>query len=225
MNGEASNPKGPPAVDRRTLAREALSKTSRWPWTDRRVARLDSALRHRQIDFTVVLENVHDTHNISAVLRTCDAIGIQTVHMIYTAEDPPQGRFARRVSAGTAKWIDCVQWESVEGCYAALRNQGLRVLATAFTDTAISIFEEDLTQPVAVIFGNEMRGLSEDATSQADGELFIPMVGMVQSLNISVSCAVTLYEAYRQRVLAGAYDQPTLSDDVIRRTLEHWLKR
>ncbi len=225
MTGEPLDGKTPRAVDRRTLAAESPSRDSKWPRTDRRVARLAGALRHRQSDFTVVLENVHDLYNISAVMRTCDAVGIQTVHIIYTIEEQPHGRLARTISAGTAKWIDRVWWDSVEACYAELRNQQMRVLATELSESAHSIFDEDFTQPVALVFGNEMRGLSAEAVAQADGGLFIPMVGMVQSLNVSVSCAVTLYEAHRQRLLAGSYDQPTLSEQTMEAMLQEWLKR
>jgi tRNA (guanosine-2'-O-)-methyltransferase len=219
------NPPGPPAVDRKVLSNAPFTKSTRWPRTDRRVARLESALRHRQPDLTVVLENVHDLHNVSAVMRTCDAVGIQTLHFVYTYEQPPENVLARRVSAGTAKWLDFHRWDSVESCFASLRSQGMRVLATALSDAAISIYETDFTAAAALVFGNEMRGLSDDAISESDGAIYIPMVGMVQSLNISVSCAVTLYEAYRQRLDAGAYDGPRMSQSDIDRTLDEWLKR
>jgi tRNA (guanosine-2'-O-)-methyltransferase len=225
MNDRRSNPPGPPAVDRKDLARESFSKTTKWPRTDRRVARLESALRHRQPDLAVVLENVHDLHNVSAVMRTCDAVGIQTLHLIYTYEMPPENFIARRVSAGTAKWLDLEQWDSVQGCYESLRAAGLQVLAAALSETANSIFDQDFTQPVAVVFGNEMRGLSDEAIAGADREIAIPMVGMVQSLNISVSCAVTLYEAHRQRLAAGAYDAPRLTQAEIEHRLSDWLRR
>ncbi|CAN5724285.1 tRNA (guanosine(18)-2'-O)-methyltransferase TrmH [soil metagenome] len=226
MSGSPSkNAMGPRAVDRKELSKASFTKTTKWPRTDRRVSRLESALRHRQPDLAVVLENVHDLHNVSAVMRTCDAVGIQTLHLINSYDGLPENELARRVSAGTAKWLDCVRWQSVEDCYGSLRDEGMRVLATALTETAHSIFEQDFSQPAAVVFGNEMRGLSDEAISQADGGVYIPMVGMVQSLNISVSCAVTLYEVHRQRLAAGAYDSPRLSQDIIDATLEQWLKR
>ena len=136
--------------------------------TDRRIARLESALRHRQPDLTVILENVHDLHNVSAVMRTCDAVGIQTLHLIYTYEMPPENIIARRVSAGTAKWLELVQWDSVQTCYESLRAGGMQVLAAALSETANSIFDQDFTQPVAVVFGNEMRGLSDEAIAEAE---------------------------------------------------------
>ena len=225
MTGPDSNPKGPAAIDRKVLSKQAFSKTTRWPRTDRRVARLESALRHRQPDLSVVLENIHDRHNVSAVLRTCDAVGIQTVHLIYTYEQPPEDTLGRRASAGTVKWMNCVQWSSVEACFDTLKAAGMRVLTTALSETAKSIYGVDFTQPVAVVFGNEMRGLSDVAIQQSDGCIYIPMVGMVQSLNVSVSCAVAMYEAHRQRLVAGTYDQPQLSREMIDSMLEEWLKR
>jgi tRNA (guanosine-2'-O-)-methyltransferase len=215
----------PIAVDRRTLAKEMPPKTSKWPRTDRRVARLTAALQNRQPDLTVVLENVHDMHNVSAVLRSCDAVGVQDVHLIYTVEELPQEAFARRIAAGAAKWIDTYRWESVAACYAVLRAEKKQIIATAFTDRAKKLYDFDLARPTALVFGNEMRGLTDDAVEQADHHLVIPMVGMVQSLNISVSCAVTLYEAYRQRAQAGAYEQPSYSESEISHRLDAWLKK
>jgi tRNA (guanosine-2'-O-)-methyltransferase len=215
----------PPAVDRKELAKTQPERSGAWPRTDRRVARLQAALRRRQPDLTIVLENVHDIHNLSAVLRSCDAVGIQTIHLVYTIEEPPREKFARRVAAGTAKWVDTVRWRSIDACFASLRAEGKHILATGFTDRAVSLYDANLTVPVAIVFGNEMRGLTPEAIAQSDGELYIPIVGMVQSLNISVSCAVTLYEAFRQRLSAGAYDQPALSEAEMAAMLDAWLER
>ena len=216
---------GPPAVDRKELARNPPSPSEVWPRSDRRVARLQSALRRRQPDATVVLENVHDIYNVSAVLRTCDAVGVPEIHLVYTADDPPRGRFARRVAAGAAKWVDSVRWSSINACYDHLRDRGMVILATDFSELASSIHETDLTGPVALVYGNEMRGLSSEAISGADSEICIPMMGMVQSLNISVSCAVTLYELQRQRAAVGGYDSPKLSEDAMQEQLHLWLKK
>ncbi|MGD9714589.1 MAG: TrmH family RNA methyltransferase, partial [Thermomicrobiales bacterium] len=202
---------GPRAVDRKELAKNPPAPSDTWPRTDRRVARLLAALRRRQPDVAVVLEDVHDVYNVSAVLRTCDAVGVPEVHLVYTVEDPPRGRFARRVAAGTAKWVDTIRWDSIGECYGHLRKRGHQILATGFSDDARSIHHTDFTVPVAMVFGNEMRGLTQEAMGQADGEIYIPMMGMVQSLNISVSCAVTLYELRRQRDVAGFYASPGLS--------------
>jgi tRNA (guanosine-2'-O-)-methyltransferase len=214
-----------PAVDRRQLAREQEPKTSRWPRTARRQRRIQQVLEHRQRDLTVVLENVHDSHNISAVLRSCDAVGVLTVHTIYTEEEPPQQAFARTSSASAAKWIAVQQHESVAACYEELRTSGFLIAATALTADSRDLYEVDLSLPIALVFGNEMRGISDDALDAADLAISIPMMGMVQSLNISVACAIALYEALRQRRLNGGYGTPTLSAEERSSLAEEWFKR
>ena len=214
-----------PAVDRRELTASSLGKTSKWPRTTRRQQRIAGVLRRRQPDLTVVLENVHDPHNVSSVLRTCDAVGVLSVHLIYSVEEPPAGSFARTTSASAAKWIETARYSSVAECYAALRQRRFTVLATAFESDAHDLYEVDLCRPTAVVFGNEMRGVSEEAVAEADGHVVIPMLGMVQSLNISVACAVTLYEAMRQRREAGHYRQAKLSNTELRQLEEGWLKK
>lgn len=212
-------------ADRRELAKEAPVKASRWPRTERRQRRIAEALRRRQPDLTVVLENVHDPHNVSAVLRSCDAVGVLRVHLVYTIETPPTEPFARTTSASAAKWIEVVRHRSIADCYRTLRDAGLTILATALGPQSRDLYEVDLRRPIALAFGNEMRGLSEEAIACADEVVAIPMVGLVQSLNISVACAVALYEAMRQRRQAGDYDRPKLSEPELQRLMEEWLQR
>jgi tRNA (guanosine-2'-O-)-methyltransferase len=188
--------------------------------TGRRIARLRSALEHRQPDLHLVIENVHDPHNVSAVLRTCDAVGVGTVHLVYTYEKFP--RIGRTSSASAYKWTNLVRHESIEECYAALRREGCRIYATDLTERAVDLYELELAEPVAIVFGNEHRGVSDEASKLADGNLRIPMVGLIQSLNISVACAVTLYEAHRQRAVAGRYAASALPAEVIEATLAEW---
>jgi tRNA (guanosine-2'-O-)-methyltransferase len=221
----ASLEHGSGAIDRRTLAKQAAPKEQRWPRTQRRQERVRTVLSRRQPDLTVVLENVHDPHNVSAVLRTCDAVGILEVHAVYTIEAPPDMLFARQTSASAVKWVAVRQHRSIEDCYRTLRLAGMSILATALAPEATDLYEIDLASPVALVFGNEMRGVSEQALQLADGALSIPMVGMVQSLNISVACAVCLYEAFRQRQARGAYDQSKLPEDALKRLENDWLKR
>ncbi|HEX5500553.1 MAG TPA: RNA methyltransferase [Thermomicrobiales bacterium] len=213
------------ATDRRELARQAAPKAGRWPRTERRAERVSAVLARRQADLTVVLENVHDPHNVSAVLRSCDAVGVLRAHAVYTVEAPPLGAFARTTSASAAKWIEVVRHDSIGACYDWLRAAGFAIYATALEATSDDLYEVDLTQPVALVFGNEMRGVSDEARERADRSIAIPMMGMVQSLNISVACAVTLYEALRQRRAAGAYDRPTLAPGAIAALRDDWLRR
>ena len=213
------------AVDRRTLSVERPEKGTRWPRTPRRVERVRSVLARRQPDLTVVLENIHDPHNVSAILRSCDAVGVLRAHAVYTIEEAPANAFARQTSASAAKWVEVKRHSSIRDCFERLRGEGFTILATSIEPSARNLFDWDLSRPVALVFGNEMRGVSEEAVELADAAIEIPMAGMVQSLNVSVACAVSLYEAYRQRAIAGAYDVPKLSAERLQTLEEEWLRR
>ncbi|HEX3723319.1 MAG TPA: RNA methyltransferase, partial [Nitrolancea sp.] len=160
------------------------------PITERRRSRMIEVLEQRQPDLTVVIENVHDPHNISAVLRSCDAVGIATVHLVYTIEERP--RLNRVVSGGALRWLEIADHPSIESCFETLRCQGFTIYATHLDENRLELFDLDLTRPTALVFGNEKRGVSPEAVEAADATMVIPMMGMVQSLNISVACAVTL---------------------------------
>ena len=180
-------------------------------------------LERRQPDLTVILENVHDPHNVSAVLRSCDAVGIATVHLIYNVEERPE--LSRGVSGSALRWLDIVDHDSIDDCYATLRRQGFRIYATHLDENRVELFDLDLTGPAALVFGNEQRGVSTEAIEGADATVIIPMMGMVRSLNISVACAVSLYEALRQRRAANLYQRPRLSTSEINTRLDRWLRR
>jgi tRNA (guanosine-2'-O-)-methyltransferase len=213
------------AADRRLLSRTQLPKPQCWPRTQRRQARIRAALSRRQPDLTVVLENVHDPHNVSAILRSCDGVGVLRAHAVYTIEKPPAGAFARQTSASAAKWVDVERHESIAACYDQLREGGFTILVTSIGPESRTLFDWDLAGPVALVFGNEMRGVSEEARALADGAIEIPMAGMVQSLNVSVACAICLYEAFRQRMAAGDYVTPKLTTTELRLLEDDWLRR
>ena len=217
--------RGPNAVDRRTLASASSPRPHRWPRTTRRQARIAGVLSRRQPDLTVVVEDVHDAHNVSAILRGCDAVGVLRAHAVYTTEEAPPGAFKRTTSAGAAKWVDVERHASIASCFERLRSEGFTILVTAFGEGARPLYDWDLSGPVAIVFGNEMRGVSDEAVALADGGIEIPMAGMVQSLNVSVASAVCLYEAFRQRLQSGAYDAPRLDDEMLGALEEDWLHR
>ncbi len=191
--------------------------------TPRRYRRFLATLARRQPDLTVLLENIHDPFNMSAVLRTCDAVGVGRVHLLYTRETPP--RISSRVSSSAEKWQQVYRHRSVEAACTALRAQGLRLYATGIRPDARPPYAVDLTGPVAIILGNENRGVSEEMSAQADEVLVLPMRGMVQSVNVTVAAAMCLYEAQRQRALAGLYDRPRLPEEEWRALLQEWLER
>jgi tRNA (guanosine-2'-O-)-methyltransferase len=182
-------------------------------------------LARRQPDLTVVLENVHDPHNVSAILRSCDGVGVLRAHAVYSTEEPPPGAFARQTSASAAKWVEVERHGSVADCYKRLRAEGFSILVTSIGPDSRPLYDWDLRQPVALLYGNEMRGVSSEARDMADGAIRIPMAGMVESLNVSVACAVCLYEAFRQRTAAGDYENPKLDADRLRALEEDWLGR
>ncbi len=217
-------PRSMRAANRQTLPPDP-TKTSKYPRTGRRAERIAHVLGRRQLDLTVILENVHDPHNIGAVLRSCDAVGILSVHTIYSVEERPTRAYARSTSGSASKWIEIHHHDSVEKCYPVLRSNGFRILVTALTDKSVDLYDTTLTSPTAIVFGNEKRGASDEAIAAADGAILIPMMGMVESLNISVACAVTLFEALRQRRAAGLYDQPSLSEPRLMQMQHDWLTR
>jgi tRNA (guanosine-2'-O-)-methyltransferase len=212
-------------TDRRELAKVAPPKEARFPRTRRRLERIRDVLERRQPDLTIVLENVHDPHNLAAVLRSCDAVGAMRVYYTLDVDTKPHRAFSRRSSGSAAKWIDIFEYPAIEDCYIQLREQGFAILATGGGPTAQPMSDIDLTIPIAIVLGNEMRGLSDAAIEGADQIVTIPMVGMIRSLNISVACAVLLYEAFRQRNAAGFYDAPRLDQSRIDSLAEIWEKR
>jgi tRNA (guanosine-2'-O-)-methyltransferase len=173
--------------------------------TNERRERLEAVLAKRQNDLTVVLENVFDPHNISAVMRSCDAIGIQEIYVLNT-KIPRHKKWGFRSSSSAAKWLTVHQFENAEECFSKLRERYPKILTTHLSSDAVSLYQMDLSLPTALVFGNEHSGLSDEIREMADGNFIIPQVGMISSLNISVACAVTLYEAFRQKVVAGHYD-------------------
>jgi tRNA (guanosine-2'-O-)-methyltransferase len=177
--------------------------------TEERKQKIESVLNRRQTNLTIVMEDVQDPRNITAVMRTADAVGIQDIYVINTGK-PTQKKFGYKSSSGVSKWITLHQFNSVEECFQELRKRFTVILTTHLSSDAIDLYSIDFTQSVALVFGNEQDGVSEQASALADGNFIIPQVGMVQSLNISVACAVSIYEAYRQKKKAGHYEQSTM---------------
>jgi tRNA (guanosine-2'-O-)-methyltransferase len=184
--------------------------------TPERLERINTMLDKRQPDLTVCMEGVHKTHNLAAVVRTCDAIGVSDVHAVWKSEETEvRGGSA----AGSQNWLDVHNHFKTIDAINALKAQGMQILVTNLSDTAVDFREIDYTKPTAIILGQEKFGASKTALELADQDIVIPMVGMVQSLNVSVACSVVLYEAQRQRQIAGMYDLPRLSAERRQRTL------
>ena len=189
--------------------------------TPKRTAKLTSVLRHRQSTLTVVMENVYDPHNISAVTHTCDAVGIQDIYILNT-KIPRHKKFGSKSSSSAAKWMTIYQFTNAEECFEALRKNYEHIYATHLASDAISLYKIDFTKSVALVFGNEHDGVSEEILKLVDGNFIIPQVGVIQSLNISVACAVSIYEAFRQKTIAGHYEAPSLSQQRMSELMKEW---
>lgn len=178
-------------------------------------------LRQRQPNLTVVMEDIHDPHNVSAILRSADAVGIPEVQLLYINEQFP--KLGKKSSASAVKWVKRRSFISIKECYDQLHEGGFVIYATHLGARSQSLYELDLTKNVALVFGNEHRGVSSEAAKLADENFQIPMVGMIQSLNVSVACAVSLYEAFRQRQAASV--KKNFSSQEIKRLYSEWMKK
>lgn len=189
--------------------------------TTERFERLTNVLNKRQPDITVVLENVFDPHNIAAVMRTCDAVGLQDIYILNN-KIPPHRKMSSKTSSSAAKWLTVHQFTDPLACFAELRKHYKKIYTTHLSSDAVSLHQLNLTESVALIFGNEHSGVSEEIIAMADGNFIIPQVGIIKSLNISVACAVTLYEAYRQKLEAGHYNTPKLEGEKLTTLRNEW---
>lgn len=186
--------------------------------TPERYARIQEMLTSRQPDLTVCMEQVHKPHNISAVIRTADAVGVHEVHAVW-----PTSRMRTLVSsaAGSNSWVQVKTHRTIADAVSHLKTQGMQILATNLSAKAVDFREVDYTRPTCILLGQEKTGITQEALALADQDIIIPMIGMVQSLNVSVASALILYEAQRQRQNAGMYQREAgmLDDDEQQRLL------
>jgi len=179
--------------------------------TPERTERIKTVLSRRQKDVTLVMDNIWDPHNVSAILRSCDAFGLFRVHLYYTTEKWPE--LGKKSSASAKKWVERVCHDSAPEMLAGFAQAGVQVIRTGFSASARPLYDFDFTRPTAVILSNEHRGAGPELIEQVAQELYIPMQGMVQSLNVSVAAAVILYEMFSQRRRAGLLDSPAFSPE------------
>lgn len=189
--------------------------------TPERTERLNYVLSKRQPGLTIVLENVSDPHNISAVMRTCDAVGVQDIYILNTKIGLHE-MWSAKASSSAAKWLTVHQFTNAVECFAALRQHFSKIYTTHLSTDAVDMYNLNFTESIALVFGNEHSGVSEEIISMADGNFIIPQVGIIKSLNISVACAVTLYEAYRQKKNAGHYDNIKLTGETYQNLKTQW---
>jgi len=163
--------------------------------TDKRKETFQKVLENRTRHFTVVLEDIFQPHNSSAVIRSCDVFGLQDVHII---QNKYSSKVSRHVAKGSQKWLDIKKHNqsatNTQDCLDALRNDGYQIIATTPHNESCILHEFDITKKSAFVFGVEKEGVSEFTMNQADGYLKIPMVGFTESLNISVAAAIILQD-------------------------------
>ncbi len=187
--------------------------------TPERYENLKKVLSLRQLDLTVLMDGVHKPHNFNAIIRTCDAVGVFGAHYV-----PVKGGYKpfSITAKGSQKYIEAKKHLKVEHAIKELKGQGMQILAAHLSKEAVDFRTIDYTQPTAVVMGSELRGIEADTARLVDKHITIPMMGMVESLNVSVACAVILHEAQQQRLDAGMYKERSLSDEDYERLLFEW---
>ncbi|MAZ89319.1 MAG: tRNA (guanosine(18)-2'-O)-methyltransferase TrmH [Cellvibrionaceae bacterium] len=187
--------------------------------TPERYQTICRVLQQRQPDLTVITDEVHKGRNLSAIIRTCDAVGIGRFHCV----EPKLGyRAFRGTALGSHKWVDTVLHNDVAVGLKSLKSNGFNVVAAHLSDKAVDFREVDYTRPTALLMGTEKAGVSAEALAHVDQEIVIPMMGMVESFNVSVACAIILTEAQRQRQQAGMYEVSRIPQDEYEQTLFRW---
>lgn len=171
--------------------------------TSERYQKIKATLQRRQPDLTVVMENVNKAHNLAAIARTCDAVGIPEIHATTRFDTL---NLTQDAASGSGRWVNVVTHDNIDLACALLRSQKQQILTAHFSDDAVDFRTIDFTIPTAIVVGQELFGISEQALNNADKSIIIPMYGMVHSLNVSVATAIILYEAQRQRNVKGMYN-------------------
>ncbi len=191
--------------------------------TPERRARIEQVLAQRQSDLTLVLANIHDPHNVSAIYRSCDAFAVPEVHLYYT--DTAFPALAKKTSASARKWVDTQRHSDKKSLFSALKAKEMQILATACTPTAKPLSQWNFTKPTAIIMGNEHSGVAKELVEDIDGELYIPMRGMIQSFNVSVAAAIILAEASRQRDALKMYEKISYKPCEYAKRVTDWLEK
>jgi tRNA (guanosine-2'-O-)-methyltransferase len=196
--------------------------------TVNRREKVKKVLKKKQTDLTLVFENVSNPHNIYAITRTCDSVGIMEIYAIYNEgnEMPDAKKSGKKSSSSGNKWIKINYYSDIIECINALKSKGYTICCTNLREgSSRSIYDFDFTNKVAIVVGNERFGVSKKVTEVSDYNIYIPMIGMIRSLNVSVATAVILYEAYRQREAKGFYDKCQLETSEYNKLYEEWIRK
>lgn len=187
--------------------------------TPERFKKIQTVLSRRQPDLTVLTDEVHKQHNMSAIIRSCDAFGVPEVHCVWPSDEY---RTFNGTAAGSGDWVKVNTHCSTESAIVNLQKQGFKVCAAHFSDKAIAFRDYDFTQPTAILMGAELEGVNQKAAQLCDEHLIIPMQGMVQSFNVSVATSLLLAEAQYQREQAGMYSTMRMKSKTYQKTCFEW---
>ncbi|WP_456488356.1 TrmH family RNA methyltransferase [Caminibacter pacificus] len=186
--------------------------------SEERLNKMKRILETRQDTLRVFMDYVYSPHNLSAIVRTCDAVNVGKLYYRHQKKV----KLNNEITMGAHKWIFHEYVDDIEKFYKDIKSQGYQVVVTLLDEDTVNFREVDYTKPTLIVLGNEVDGASETSIKYADKKVIIPMYGMSQSLNVSVANAVILYEAQRQRAAKGMYDKPQLPQEIIEKTLKKW---
>ncbi len=172
-------------------------------------------MNKRQPDLTICMEKLHKPENIAAVMRTCDAVGVHTVHAVMNENTI----IPKKIAMGSERWVNLRTHTTIEEALDYFKTNSIQILSTSLSNNAVDFREVDYTLPTVIVIGSEMFGVSQQTNLAATKCITIPMLGMVQSLNVSVATALILYEAQRQRQNQLMYSKPRLPRDEYQRLL------
>ena len=187
-----------------------------------RLQKIKACLDKRQPDLSVITDYMHKPHNVSAVMRTCDATGVFSLHAVMPEDESFRARSG--IAMGSDKWLDVTVHTHIDKAMGHLKDNDFNIVAVHKSERSGNFREIDYCRKTAVLFGAELYGVSEQAAQLADAHVSIPMQGMVESYNVSVAAAIVLTEAQRQREEAGMYRERRLDDDTYNRTMFRWYR-
>jgi len=192
---------------------------------DKRIKRIDDSLTRKQPTLQIMLDNVHSSQNLSAIIRSCDAVGVLDIY--YSTKENESLRIHKTITQGAHRWTHRYRMNNAHkvAFLKEKKSQGFQVVVTHLEERAISFREIDYSKPTLLVIGNEKEGVSPEVIEIADEVIIIPMQGMVQSLNVSVATALILYEAQRQLENAGRYDKPVISEEKREEIKAAWVYR
>ncbi|RMD45325.1 MAG: tRNA (guanine-N2)-dimethyltransferase [Aquificota bacterium] len=187
--------------------------------TENRLRKMKNVLQKRQKDLQVFTDNVKNQHNFSAILRTCDAVGVLKLYYRFLG----QGELINEeITMGSHKWVLHEEVFDIDNFFRTKKKEGFQIIATNLSDNCVDFRSVDYTKPTLIVVGNEVNGVSEEVLEYADKKIIIPMYGMAQSLNVSVATGIILYEAQRQREEKGLYRQVSLTEKEIEEIINKW---